>query len=798
MDFPKAPDDPELKNIIDKLANFVARNGPEFEAMTKQKQKDNPKFSFLFSGDYFNYYQYRVTTEQAILKQQQQKMAQQQAMVQQAITQQAIRTAPWQQQQQQPPHIQQAQVIQDQLEQQRQIAQEEIKRSETNLAAQYQRILQEQQVMIDEAIVNAKKEHIASLSQECEIPLEELNKIVLPIIDSCTKDAISNGKNWIFTHFTSPKSGELITKYLLERILDKNASFELRLHLIYLINDVLHHCMRKSVDDLRKLLEDIVVPAFCVSQLDVDEERKLKLTRLLSLWESNNYFDQGVIDRMKDPDSGMSTYQASLITDHANEVTHISTEMNARYLALQKQHQDFVNHWNSQIAALEQQLLLQSSSTTSLISAASSQMAIGSSATLITQAPPSGIGTSQLSIPLPIVQPLGASQQCSLTSTQQQQSMAQVGGPMAFPPPGFGPPPPLGFSQPPPGFGPLPPPQQFDYAHGQVPPLMGDFGGLPPLSGAGPPPTIHLPDLSKPPPGFPPAGGFPSGPIPPLIPPNSDADLMPSMPYFDLPAGLMAPLVKLEDCDYKPLDPKDIRLPPPMPPTERLLAAVEAFYSPPSHERPRDSEGWEKLGLFEFFKAKQKAKKMKVDRNIGRRRSRSRSRSPSPRPRRRNSRRSRSRSPLEYQRSSRSKSKSKSRSRSRSRSQSRSRSKSRSRSRSPARRRSIEKSPPAAGFFSEPYYQANAESRLGEENKGHQLLTKMGWGGGGLGTREEGIVDPINHADVRDKMDQFKGLGLPMNDPFEQFRKSKSHGFTTRMREKAEAAAATATQTPAA
>jgi len=57
--------DLELKNIIDKLANFVARNGPEFEQMTKQKQKDNAKFSFLFAGEYFNYYQYRVTTEQA-------------------------------------------------------------------------------------------------------------------------------------------------------------------------------------------------------------------------------------------------------------------------------------------------------------------------------------------------------------------------------------------------------------------------------------------------------------------------------------------------------------------------------------------------------------------------------------------------------------------------------------------------------------------------------------------------------------------------------------------------------------
>lgn len=47
-------------------------------------------------------------------------------------------------------------------------------------------------------------------------------------------------------------------------------------------------------------------------------------------------------------------------------------------------------------------------------------------------------------------------------------------------------------------------------------------------------------------------------------------------------------VAQLEDCDYKPLDPKDIRLPPPMPPSDRLLAAVEAFYSPPSHDRPRN------------------------------------------------------------------------------------------------------------------------------------------------------------------------------------------------------------------
>lgn len=63
---PAAPDDPELKNIIDKLANFVSRNGLEFENVTKEKQRDNPKFSFLFGGANHHYYQYRLNIEKEL------------------------------------------------------------------------------------------------------------------------------------------------------------------------------------------------------------------------------------------------------------------------------------------------------------------------------------------------------------------------------------------------------------------------------------------------------------------------------------------------------------------------------------------------------------------------------------------------------------------------------------------------------------------------------------------------------------------------------------------------------------
>lgn len=65
----------------------------------------------------------------------------------------------------------------------------------------------------------------------------------------------------------------------------------------------------------------------------------------------------------------------------------------------------------------------------------------------------------------------------------------------------------------------------------------------------------------------------------------------------------------------------------------------------------------------------------------------------------------------------------------------------------------------------------------------------MGWGGGALGASGEGITNPIENAEIRDRVDMYKGLGMSMNDPYEVFRKNKSTGFNVRMRERADARA---------
>eukprot|EP00794_Sanderia_malayensis_P016898 gene16898-18604_t len=51
---------PESKDIVDKTANFVARNGPEFEERIRANEANNPKFNFLNPNDPYNaYYQHK-------------------------------------------------------------------------------------------------------------------------------------------------------------------------------------------------------------------------------------------------------------------------------------------------------------------------------------------------------------------------------------------------------------------------------------------------------------------------------------------------------------------------------------------------------------------------------------------------------------------------------------------------------------------------------------------------------------------------------------------------------------------
>ena len=71
---------PEVRNIVDKTADFVARNGPEFAERIKQNEAGNAKFNFLSPSDpYHAYYLHKINEIQEAVLAPQQAQQQQQA-----------------------------------------------------------------------------------------------------------------------------------------------------------------------------------------------------------------------------------------------------------------------------------------------------------------------------------------------------------------------------------------------------------------------------------------------------------------------------------------------------------------------------------------------------------------------------------------------------------------------------------------------------------------------------------------------------------------------------------------------
>ena len=298
-----------------------------------------------------------------------------------------------------------------------------------------------------------------------------------------------------------------------------------------------------------------------------------------------------------------------------------------------------------------------------------------------------------------------------------------------------------------------------------------------------PPPTFpSIPDLSRPPPGFNQSSAENSPP--PVV--EVEEIQQPMLPYFELPAGLMVPLIRLEDYNYRGLDTELIRLPPPTPPNDRLLSAVEAFYSAPSHERPRDGEGWEKLGLYEYFKIKNSARKQKEEGLSKGDRERSKSPSPIPEsfiklPKKQKRR--------EYRSKSRSQSRSRSPSRSMSPQEPRimmSNKNTMMQSNNNRQSRKKSESPPQRNFnrdsrtdrrkrsVTPPSFMGGAANKaanefIDEKNKGHQLLKKLGWKkGGGLGSSLQGTAVPIPAGELREKHELYK-VSPPDQKSFNNF-----------------------------
>lgn len=175
---------------------------------------------------------------------------------------------------------------------------------------------------------------------------------MMPIIESCTKDSIGSGKGWIFGKATSHDNNQLIAHYLAYRVTQEDAPFKLKLHMVYLMNDVLHHCVRKNAEvtekspncllsadltcliypqELKQSFESVAVEMFCSASTSASEEQvkyrnslatkvypclmlamycqKPKLDKLIRLWEDKKIFSSSTLNKMRRTEESWQSYK---------------------------------------------------------------------------------------------------------------------------------------------------------------------------------------------------------------------------------------------------------------------------------------------------------------------------------------------------------------------------------------------------------------------------------------------------------------------------------------------------------
>lgn len=288
---------------------------------------------------------------------------------------------------------------------------------------------------------------------------------------------------------------------------------------------------RKNAHDLKEALESVVVPMFCCAHISASEDQRVKLEKLLKLWESKaNYLDPNTVEKMRQPAQSYQQYQSLQMMKYSNDISTLAQQTKVTYDSYQAQHQAFVCHALQQISDLEQQ---------------KQNLEHQQQQHQQQQQPPPT--QSNNIIPLETIQ---ASLQQTIQNLSQQNNSSSQNQSVPPPPSNFQ------MSQPPP-----------TQNNTDFPPIINPSIPPPNLTSHPPPPiapgspvSLHLPPsngmdnpFSQPPPGyFPPPGMFPdfSKPPPGFLPPNeppppSLEELLPTAPYYDLPAGLMVPLIKV-------------------------------------------------------------------------------------------------------------------------------------------------------------------------------------------------------------------------------------------------------------
>ncbi|KAH3766823.1 rna binding protein jsn1 [Pelomyxa schiedti] len=240
------PQDKDVRNVLEKMAEFVVRDGISFEEMIITKEKDNPKMSFLSPTDPNHaYYRWRVfeLTE---------KPNDLQSGTTLTLPGTGVNTT----------------------------ATSKLTSSDTPAVVHAPPAIQTVQVPLSDEDTTELKSRLASLGP--------------------TKASIKNTKHWIIDR---PKNIVAIANILKSSIDSSTAVFDHRLNVIYVINDILQHGLQKrnekDLDDFSAAFHPSLARIFRVSFKGESQSNQEKILRVLQIWSDKGIYEKAFVDSLR-------------------------------------------------------------------------------------------------------------------------------------------------------------------------------------------------------------------------------------------------------------------------------------------------------------------------------------------------------------------------------------------------------------------------------------------------------------------------------------------------------------------
>ncbi|KAI8838457.1 hypothetical protein BJ741DRAFT_601117 [Chytriomyces cf. hyalinus JEL632] len=141
-----------------------------------------------------------------------------------------------------------------------------------------------------------------------KLDFSALTPLLQKLVTECSKSNIQNARSWILKNCVAQESVESLMS-ILATTMEACTKFQERLHVLYLINDLLFNEIQKGIalvtpnisSNLAKFL------SAAISAPDIDEAKREKVSKILSIWSSKDVFPASVLAvaafRMANPQS---------------------------------------------------------------------------------------------------------------------------------------------------------------------------------------------------------------------------------------------------------------------------------------------------------------------------------------------------------------------------------------------------------------------------------------------------------------------------------------------------------------